>query len=115
VQLSETAPKFKSLGISIVAVTYDDQVDAKKFHSRNNLGFPIVKDEDSSLIKALGILNTGPEPGDGAYGIPYPGTFLVDNQGIIRGKFAEQDYRNRPDNNLILNAAAKLTPSKPGE
>ncbi|MFT4799655.1 MAG: peroxiredoxin, partial [Candidatus Azotimanducaceae bacterium] len=77
---------------------------------RNNIGFPLVKDQDSTLIKALGILNTGPQPGDSAYGIPYPGTFLVDNQGIIRAKFAEQNFRDRPSYSLLLDAAAKLSP-----
>lgn len=109
-QLSEYAPRLKSLGINIITVTYDDQVDAKKFHTRSSIGFPIVKDQDSTLIKALGILNTGPEPGDSAYGIPYPGIFLVDSQGIIRAKFAEQSFRDRPNYDLILSAAAQLNP-----
>jgi len=110
VQLSEYAPKFASLGINLITVTYDDQVDAKKFHTRSNLGFPVAKDQNSTLIKALGILNTGPQPGDSAYGIPYPGMFLVDSQGIIRGKFAEQSFRDRPNYDLIVNEAAKLNP-----
>lgn len=109
-QLSEYAPKLSSLGINIVTVTYDNQIDAKKFHTRSSIGFPIVKDQNSTLIKALGILNTGPEPGDGAYGIPYPGVFLVDSQGIIRAKFAEQSFRDRPNYDLIMSAAAQLNP-----
>lgn len=107
-QLSENTPKLNSLGINIVTATYDDQTDAKKFHTRSNIGFPIVKDQDSTLIKALGILNTGPEPGDSAYGIPYPGIFLVDNQGIIRAKFAEQSFRDRPSLDLIMDAVTQL-------
>ena len=96
------------MGIKIVTVTYDSHEDAKTFHERSNLSFPILKDDGSELIQSLGILNTGPQPGDAAYGIPYPGIFLVDSNGTISAKFAEEGYRARPDYNAILSAAAKL-------
>jgi len=108
VQLSEFAPRLTSLGIKIVTVTYDSHEDAKTFHDRNHLLFPVLKDEASDLIRLLGILDTGPQPGDAAYGIAYPGMFLVDNEGKISAKFAEVGYRDRPNYNEILSAAAKL-------
>jgi peroxiredoxin len=108
VQLSEFAPRLSALGITIVTVTYDSHEDAKTFHDRNHLLFPILMDEASELIQSLGILNTGPQPGDAAYGIPYPGMFLVDKAGKVSAKFAEAGYRDRPNYNAILRAAAKL-------
>ena len=42
------------------------------------------------------------------YGVPYPGIFLISSDGIIRAKFAEESYRDRPDFSDILAAAADL-------
>ena len=43
-----------------------------------------------------------------AYGIPYPGIFVLDHTGVIRAKLAEEDYRIRPDFSLVLEAASAL-------
>jgi peroxiredoxin len=108
VQLSEYAEKFTQLGVNLASVSYDTEADLKKYHQRHNLPYSLLQDKDSALIKALGILNTGPRPGDSAYGIPYPGIFLVDRNGIIRAKFAEQSFRDRPSYDTVLKAAEDL-------
>lgn len=107
-QLSDKHADFTALGINLVTVTYDSNADAANFHAQRQLKLPILHDADSSLIKRLGILNTGPEPGDRFYGIPYPGIFLIDQEGIIRGKWAEENFRDRPDLEPILRAAEAL-------
>tara|TARA_R110002110_G_scaffold155071_4_gene349134 strand:- start:95 stop:397 length:303 start_codon:yes stop_codon:yes gene_type:complete len=99
---------FTAVGVSLVGVTYDSEAELSKFHQRSDLAFPLLKDQDSTLIKTLGILNTGPQPGDSGYGIPYPGIFLVDRNGVIRAKFAEADFRDRPDYEHLLKAATDL-------
>lgn len=101
-QLSDYNDEFNAAGIKILAITYDSNADADKFHKQRKLPFPILSDKDSELIKQLGILNKGPQPGDRFYGIPYPGMFLVDSQGVILGKWAEQGYKDRPDPEDIL-------------
>ena len=71
--------------------------------------FTLLRDEDITHVNRLGILNdTDYEPGQRAYGVPYPGIFLISSDGIIRGKFAEESYRDRPDFSDILAAAANL-------
>ncbi len=56
----------------------------------------------------MGILNTQYEPGHRAYGIPYPGIFVLDSSGTIRAKLAEEDYKVRPDFSLVLEAASAV-------
>ncbi len=107
-QLSEYSNKFTDIGVEIITVTYDSATDANKFHSQSKLKFPILKDENSELIKRLGILNPGPDKDSKYYGIPYPGIFLVDKSGIIRGKFAEESYRDRPELENVFAEAKKL-------
>lgn len=113
-QLSELEPKFRAKGIDIITITYDANEDAAKFHAQRDLAIDILHDENSRLIQQLGILNPGPQPGDRVYGIPLPGLFLLDKQGVIRGKWAEQRYQDRPDPDLILRALSSDAFFKPG-
>ena len=46
---------------------------------------------------AYGVLNPRYEPGHSAFGIPLPGVLLVSPAGEVLAKFAEPDYRDRPD------------------
>jgi peroxiredoxin len=68
----------------------------------------MLRDEDIKHVSEFGILNQQYQPGQRAYGIPEPGIFLISAEGIIRFKFAEQDYRLRPDFSLVLEAASGL-------
>ena len=89
-------------------MTYDSVATLKVAEEEYGTSFPTLHDENSAFIKALGILNAQYEPGNRAYGIPYPGIFVIDSQGIIRAKLAEEDYRERPDFSLVLEEASKL-------
>ena len=107
-QLSESNDKFTSEGVNIIAITHDSEQLAKKFHDQRGLPFPILQDAGSVLIKELGILNTSIDKDSSVYGIPYPGIFLVDNKGVIKAKFAEEDFRNRPELDHLLEAVKAL-------
>lgn len=107
-QLVEVAEQFEAMGIGIATVTYDPVSLLQEVAEDERISFSLLHDADVKLVNAFGILNTQYEPGDRAYGIPYPGIFLVDKDGVIRYKFAEEDYRVRPDFVDVLSAAAKM-------
>lgn len=107
-QLSNRAEEFTAQGFELVTMTYDSNEDALLFHQQSNLNFPILQDADSVHIKSLGILNETVAKDHWAYGVPYPGIYLVDASGIIRGKFAEQGYIKRPLVDDILEAVNQL-------
>ena len=107
-QLTEIAEQFEAMGLSVVAMTYDSVEMLKTIEEDEGIGFVLLHDEAVSHVDALGIRNLDYEPGHRAYGIPYPGIFLVDTEGLIRAKFAEEDYRDRPDFAFVLEAAADL-------
>ena len=56
----------------------------------------MLSDEGSEVIQSLGLLNEEMPKDTKYFGVPYPGVFLLDTDGRILAKFAEQDYRNRP-------------------
>jgi peroxiredoxin len=108
VQLIEISDQFEELGINVAAMTYDPVDFLKEVELDRGVEFTLLHDEDISHVNRLGILNTDYEPGSRAYGVPYPGIFLLSPDGIIRYKFAEESYRDRPDFDFILEAAAEM-------
>ena len=108
-QLTDIAEQFEAIGVSVVAMTYDPIETLKEVSEDEGIRFTLLRDEDITHVNRLGILNdTDYEPGQLAYGVPYPGIFLISSDGIIRAKFAEESYRDRPDFSDILAAAANL-------
>jgi len=86
----------------VAAVSYDRPEVLAHFAERKNIPFPLLSDPDSKVIRAFGILNEEIPAGDPAYGVPYPGVFVVDAEGIVRGKFFEEDYWERYTPGAIL-------------
>lgn len=92
----------------MVAMTYDPVDFLKEVELDRGATFTLLHDEAITHVNRLGILNTDYEPDSRAYGVPYPGIFLVDSEGVIRYKFAEESYRDRPDFANIVEAAAEM-------
>ena len=108
-QLTDIAEQFETMGVSVVAMTYDSIEILQEVSEDEGIRFTLLRDEDITYVNRLGILNdTDYKPGQRAYGVPYPGIFLISSDGIIRAKFAEESYRDRPDFSDILTAAANL-------
>ena len=55
----------------------------------------MLSDVGSKVIREYGILNREPEPGTRSYGIPYPGTFVLDANGRVAARFFEPNHRER--------------------
>jgi len=108
VQLTEIQQQFQAMGFGIATITYDPVELLMEVKEDQEIEFTLLHDEAVTHINAFGIRNLDYEPGARAYGIPYPGIFLIDTEGVIRAKFAEESYRVRPDFTDILEAAAKL-------
>ena len=96
------------MGLSVVAMTYDSVETLNTVAEDQGIDFTLLHDDNIRHVNALGILNTDYEAGHRAYGIPHPGIFLLDADGLIRAKFAEEDYRDRPEFDVIMDAAANL-------
>ena len=107
-QLIEISDQFEEMGINVAAITYDSVEMLKTVQEDQAVEFTLLHDEDVTHVNAFGIRNLDYEPGQRTYGIPYPGIFLIDPNGVIKYKFAEESYRDRPDFANVLEAAAQL-------
>lgn len=105
VQLQENITEFKAAGIAVVALTYDAPDIQQTFVSEQGISYPLLSDIEATSIKALGILNTKYSPGEDAYGIPFPGIYVVNADMQIVGKIFLDGYRTRVDAQSVLEYA----------
>ncbi|MFT4581469.1 MAG: peroxiredoxin [Gammaproteobacteria bacterium] len=104
VELAKWRERFEALGINVAAITYDDRAIAAAFHSKNNLGYPLLQDTEIKHFEAYGVKNEDYKPGDSGYGIPHPGILVIAPDGTVRAKFADPGFRQRPSFEAIYEA-----------
>jgi peroxiredoxin len=105
-ELQDALPRFEAAGIKLYAVSYDDPAALAAFVEARGIGFPLLSDRDSAVIRSLGILNTLIRPEDVPfYGIPFPGTYLVDESGVVVEKFFPRHLANRESAETLIDSA----------
>jgi hypothetical protein len=102
VELEQNLDRIRKQGLGLAAVSYDSVEVLKNFADRKHITFPLLSDPESKIIRAFGILNETVKPGTPQFGIPYPGTFLVDAKGTVDAKYFEEDFRERVSASDIL-------------
>jgi peroxiredoxin len=88
----------------ILAVSIDPPADLQRAIDRVARDgpaptFTFLSDPGHRVIGRYGLLNP-----DNARGIPHPTTLVIDQQGVVRWKFIEMNYRIRPTNEMVLAA-----------
>ena len=82
-------------GLGLVAISYDAPDTLKKFADSRGITFPMLSDQGSAIIKQYGLLNDAMDPKSRFYGVPHPGTFIVDRKGVVQSRFFEDAYQER--------------------
>ena len=94
-----------SSDIAVYALSYDPVSTLERFAQSHGITYPLLSDEGSVAITELGLLNVTVEEERAAYnrkvedrhrGMPYPGSFVIDEAGVLVGKRIEQSHRVRP-------------------
>ena len=94
-ELQKYVDQFRKQGLGVAAITYDTVAMVADFARRKNITFPILADPHSKTIRDFGVLNTAVPAGHLWYGVPYPGTFVVDANGVVQSKYFEDRYQDR--------------------
>ena len=90
-------------GVQVVGISYDDPAVLKKFSDKAKISFPLLSDPDSKTIEDYHILNVAAK--GKAEGVPYPGTFILDQKGVIRAKVFLEGFRDRHTTDALVKAA----------
>jgi hypothetical protein len=104
VELQGRYDDIRKQGLGLIAISYDSPETLKKFADSRRITYPLISDAGSAIIKRFGILNAQQEPGTRSFGIPHPGTFIVDRKGVVTARFLEEAYQERYTAAAILAA-----------
>lgn len=128
-QLQDSLSQFKQYGATIVAVTPQKPDKSLAQFKKDGYPFEVLSDLDYKVIKSYGLYwEVSPEldavykhafgldvtdfNGEGRRGLPIPGTFVIDQTGIVRATFAETDCTKRMEPAAIMAALRKLSEDK---
>jgi len=104
VELQRSSIDFEREGIAVFGISYDSVATLAAFAGKYGITYPLLSDEGSRVIRELGLLNEhiyeqhavyGVKPQERHMGTPYPGVFLLDEQGVVTEKRFHQSYRER--------------------
>jgi peroxiredoxin len=99
-------------GVKVVGISYDSVDVLKGFAEKQKITFPLLSDPESKTIIAYSLKNketAGKKFGKvDLDGVPYPGTYLVDKDGVIRAKLFVDGYKERHSVEELVKAAEGL-------
>jgi hypothetical protein len=102
VELEQHLGAIRKQGLGVAAISYDSVGALKSFADRQHITYPLLSDPDSKIIRTYDIFNETVKPGTPAYGIPYPGVYVVDARGMVVSKYFEDDFKERVSTADIL-------------
>ena len=106
VELQQSRPKFEEAGIELYAISYDEVDALADFALHHGITYPLLSDVGSKVIDRFGIRNHFVTRDQVPYyGIPFPGTYLVDEEGKVANKFFHRNLAQRESAESIIDAA----------
>jgi hypothetical protein len=91
----------------------------REFTEKQSIPYPLLSDVDSEVIDLYRIRNTQVQGGDAFLdGIPFPGVYVTDADGVVVAKFFHDSYKKRDSPELYIDAAlgrATLAENAPSE
>ena len=100
VQLQSDLNAIQATGGQLVAVGYDSAEILRQFAAKKSITYPLLSDTGSKTIDAYGIRNK--EATGRTSGIPYPGTYIIGADGVIRSKLFLEGYKERASTEAII-------------
>ncbi len=102
-ELERTYDSFTDQGLGVVAISYDSIEILQDFTRRKGpFRYTLLADPKSEVIEAFGLLNPNTKPGTMLHGMAFPGSYLVDAEGIVKEKFFDQSHRQRITADTVL-------------
>lgn len=114
-ELQQNLEKLHKRGLRVAALSYDSVAVLKNFSERKGITYSLLSDPDSKVILSFGLLNQSVAKDTPQYGIPYPGTFILNKSGVVVEKYFEKDFRQRYTASEILTRQYGDAAGAPGQ
>jgi len=121
--LQQAYPAIQALGAQVFFIGPETRDNATKFMDKQRATIPVLYDLDGSVMEAYKIAFTIPEylqngykmfagipdaNPDTGWRIPVPATFVIDQQGVVRGRHVNADYTYRMEPAEILSVLQEI-------
>ena len=116
--------RLHAAGAELVAIAPEAADQAHESAESQGLGFPVLTDANQEVGERYGLVYELPAAArdvqqrldapldrinaDGTWRLPVPATFVVDQGGIIRWAYAEDDYSHRAEPSEVVEAVEGL-------
>lgn len=116
--LQKSLPEIEHLGATLVAISPQTPDNSLTIVEKQELTFPVLSDQGNQIARQYGLVFKlseglqklqkmfGNEPpkfnGDDSWELPMPGTFVIDQAGIIRFAVVDPDWTTRIEPATIL-------------
>lgn len=123
--LHRSQDAFKKYNAQMIAITPQLPDKSAEQINKDAYSFKVLSDLDSTVMKAYKLyfeldddlihvykkhgLDIEAYNGEGRNALPVPGTFVIDQSGIIRASFADTDYTKRVEPTEIVQALKDLS------
>ena len=104
-ELQGRVDQLRKQGLGLASISYDVVSVLADFSARRSITFPLLSDAGSATIKQYGIVNTTVPETNQLYGYPFPGTFVLNHDGVVTARFFEATYQER---DTITSVMARL-------
>ena len=88
-------------GIKVFAISYDSEDILRRFSEKYSIEYPLLSDQDSRVIRD--------------FGVPYPGTYMVGEDGRVIDKSFFADHRTRESVSDMLQESFSVLDVERGE
>jgi peroxiredoxin len=122
-QYNDELGDFRRAGVRLIAATPDTFTEIRRLQKKLNLGFVILKDGDNSAAMKFGLKFLVPDKlnkvyqsfgidikrstGQSTPSLPIPGTYVIDQKGIVRYAYVNLDYTQRAEPSEVFKIAKK--------
>ncbi|AZQ84008.1 AhpC/TSA family protein [Colwellia sp. Arc7-635] len=122
--LKENVAEFAKYGAQVIAITPQSPDKSAEQVKKDGFAFQVLSDSSARVMKDYQLyfelpadlmriykehgLDVEEFNGKGGNGLPTPGAFIIDQQGVIRTMQAEVDYKSRMSPEDIIAALAEL-------
>jgi hypothetical protein len=109
VELQENLESLNNAGVQPYAISYDSKETLAKFAEKRGITYSLLSDTDSRVIRNFGILNTLVAEDHRWFGVPFPGTYMVNESGRVFDRSFYSDHGLRDSIASMLTRSFSIT------